>query len=548
MPNFKGFIHPLLLIPLLIIILIAVGIPVIVSTQILPSIRKETAGGFPQGNPAAIKDFVDKNSEPWEMSKGQKYMGFEAPTGSELTALKKDTDLTRHYPTTLKAIFDPGAVSNTVDLLYYSDEIANLGVNTYWVIGEYRMNNYKITQFSPSFTHMGFPQLLNDEEADRILAWRILLSKRLGFATIVIPDYPSLFNIGRQNFDLSKVEPELKRVALDEAKIAEEYGAEYFAPVNEYNHLLISNGYTMDEVVEREKTFYGDLLPKVKSIYHGKIAIKNGAVNDWNNFKRESMVGADLFGVGTVFTGIRTKENMSPMIEAANTVSARDSVPWFVSEFVVFRPTDQEHWLGVIQSTAPMENTYNEALALFEKEEKGAIGFSFMSWSGVGRIRGNTAVSVLKDFFNKWQPTPKLSPDQNVVKAFLPGGQNSLVDWFKNLPTYYSLGFKMMTGQMGPGKGPQAQDPNMGEGGLPCKGKDECEVYCAKPENRAACEKARGNGEGNNNQGSEQGGPALSGGSQGGPGGCKSDTECQIFCSKPENQNECSKFMSGSKK
>lgn len=526
MPNSKGFAH-LLLIPIILVIIVAVAIPVIISTKVLPNIKQETAAGFPAGNLPAIKDFVAKNSEPWEMSKGQKYMGFEMPTSDELAALKKDTDLTRHYPTTLKAIFDPGAVSNTVDLLYYSDEIANLGVNTYWVIGEYRMNNYKITQFSPSFTHMGFPLLSSDEEANRVLAWRILLAKRLGFTTIVIPDYPSLFNVGKNNFDLSKVEPELKRVALDEAKIAEEYGAEYFAPVNEYNHLLISNGYTMDEVVEHEKTFYGDLLPKVRQIYHGKIAIKNGAVNDWNNFKRESMKGVDIFGVGTVFTGIRTKENMSPMIEAANTVSARDNVPWFVSEFVVFRPTDQEHWLGVIQSTAPMENTYKEALDLFEKEAKGAIGFSFMSWTGVGRIRGNSADSVLKDFYSRWQPTSKLTSDQNIVKPFLAGGQNSIIDWLKNLPNYYSFAFKMLTGQMGPNSGPkQAQDPNMGEGGLPCKGKEECEVFCAKPENRTECEKARGS----NDQG-------------GGPGGCKSDQECQAYCSKPENKAECLKFQ-----
>lgn len=492
MSNSRGFVHTLLLILLLIVILIVISIPVVVSTLILPNIRRETAGGFPQGNLSAIKDFVDKNSEPWEMSKGQKYMGFEVPTGSELAALKKGTDLTRHYPTTLKAIFDAGAVSNTVDLLYYSDEITDLGINTYWVIGEYRMNNYKISQFSPSFNHIGFPQLLSDEEADRVLAWRILLAKRLGFATIVIPDYPSLFNIGKNNFDLSKVEPELKRVALDEARIAEDYGAEYFAPVNEYNHLLVSNGYTIDELVAHEKNFYGDLLPKIRQIYHGKIVIKNGAVNDWNNFKRESMAGVDLFGVGTVFTGIRTKENMSPMIEAANTVSARDNVPWFISEFVVFRPTDQEHWMGVIQSRAPMENTYKEALGLFEKEAKGAVGFSFMSWSGVGRIRGDSATSVLKDFYTKWHPTSKLNPDQNVVKAFLPEGRDSILSWFKNLPTYYSLAFKMLTGQMGPGKGPQAQDPTMGEGGLPCKGKDECEIYCAKPEHRAECEKAKG--------------------------------------------------------
>lgn len=490
-------VKKILLIVGIIIVIVAIAVPLLLSIFVLPRIKQETAGGFPEGNLPAIKEFVAQNSEPWEMSKGEKYMGFTTPTAGELVALKKDTDLFRHYPTSLKAIFDAGAVSNTVDLLYYSDELADLGVNTYWVIGEYRMQNYKVTQFSPNFSSMGFPQLLNDEDADKVIAWRILLAKRLGFATIVIPDYPSLFNIGRQNFDLTKVDPEFKGVALDLAKVAEDNGAEYFAPVNEYNHLLISNGYTMDEVAAHEQEFLADLLSKIRQIYHGKIVIKNGAVGDWNNFKHESMVGADLFGVGTVFTGIRTNENMIPMVDAANTVSVRDNVPWFISEFVVFRPTDQEHWMGIIQSTAPMENTYRDALRLFEKEERGAVGFSFMSWTGVGRIRGDSATSVLKDFYARWQPTPKLIPSQNVVKSFLAGGQSSIIDWFANLPSYYSFAFKMITGQMGPGKGPQAQDPNIGEGGLPCKGKDECDVYCSKPEHQIECKKARGSSENN---------------------------------------------------
>lgn len=530
--NQKGFVHLLFIIPVVIITLIAVAIPVFLSVFVLPNIKKETAAGFPEGNLSAIKDFVANNSEPWEMSKGEKYMGFEAPTENELQALRKDTDLARRYPTSLKAIFDPGAVSNTVNLLYYSDELADLGVNTYWVIGEYRMNDYKVTQFSPNFNHMGFPQMLNEEEADRVLAWRILLAKKLGFATIVIPDYPSVFNIGRQNFDLAKVEPEFKRVALDLAKVAEENGAEYFAPLNEYNHLLISNGYSMDEIVAHEKDFYGDLLPKVRQIYHGKIVIKNGAVNDWNNFKRESMKGADLFGVGNGFTGVRTKENMEPKVQAANFVSARDNVPWFETEFLVYRPIDQENWLGYLESTAPMENTYKEGLNIFASQAKGAVGFTFMGWTGVGRIRGTPAASVMKDFYNRWQPTPKLTPDQNLAKPFLSSGQSS---FFENLSNYYPFFFKLITGQM---KKPDEKDPSMGEGGLPCKGKEECDAYCAKPEHQAECDKLR------EKKGGDQG---LQENQGGGPGGCQSDQECQVYCSKPQNQSECLKFRSSNK-
>jgi len=483
---------------LIITLIVIIAIPLFVSTNILPNIKRETGGNFPKTLPE-IKDYIDKNSEPWIQNQGMKYLGFEAPTESDLQDLKKGTDLTRHYPTTIKAIFDPGIISNTVDLLYYNDELADLGINTYWVIGEYRMQDYKVTQFSPSFSHLGFPLMLSQEDANKVLAWRILLAKKLGFATILIPDYPSLFNVGRQNFDLSKVEPEFERVALELAKIAEDYGVEYFAPVNEYNHLLVSNGYSIDELVQREKEFYGNLLPKVRSIYHGKIVIKNGAVNDWKNFPRQSMKGIDLFGIGNAFTGVRTKENMGPMVEAANTVSARDGVPWFVSEYVVYRPIDQENWLGLVQSTVPMENTYKESLDIFEKEAKGAVGFTFMGLTGVGRIRGTPALEILKNFYTRWQPTAKIIPNEDAVKIALNGGKsNSIIGWFKNLPAYYSFFFNMITGKMGK---PKDQDPTMGEGGPGgCKGKVECEAYCTKPENRAECEKLKGNGGGNNNQ------------------------------------------------
>lgn len=486
MSSSKGF-TPIVFLLVTLAVIILVGVPIFVSQAILPRIKQETAANFPKTF-TEQKDYVDKNSEPWVQSKGMKYLGFEAPTGLDLKILKSGTDLTRHYPTTIKAVFDPGAISNSIDLLYYSDELADLGVNTFWVIGEYRMKNYKAYQFSPNFNHLGFPQLLSDNNANKVLAWRMLLAKKLGFATILIPDYPSLFNVGRQNFELSKVEPELKRVALELAKIAEDYGVEYFAPVNEYNHLLISNGYTMDEIVQHEQSFYGDLLPKIRRIYHGKIVIKNGAVNDWNNFKRESMVGADLFGVGNGFTGVRTRENMEPKVLAANTVSARDNVPWFETEFLVYRPIDQERWLGYIESRAPMENTYKEGLDIFEKQAKGAVGFTFMGWTGVGRIRGTPASEVMKNFYSRWQPTAKVTPDMKIAEDVLNGKKTSIIGWFENIPSYYSFALKVLTGQMKPAE----SDPSMGEGGLPCKGKEECDIYCAKPENQAQCEKVKG--------------------------------------------------------
>ncbi|MCL5970520.1 MAG: hypothetical protein M1450_03405, partial [Patescibacteria group bacterium] len=123
----------------------------------------------------------------------------------------------------------------------------------------------------------------------------------------------------------------------------------------------------------------------------------------------------------------------------------------------------------------------------------------------------------------------------------------SLLSWFSNVPNYYSFFFKLVTGQM---KKPDEKDPNMGEGGLPCKGKEECDAYCAKPENQAECAKLKGNPEVNKNEepkGAVSGGPGNGqngsfSNTQGGPGGCKSQSECQTYCDKPENRQVCLQF------
>lgn len=529
---------------------IVFGIPVIISVFVAPNIKRDFYGSFPTGL-AELKSYVFEKSEPWDQNKqGMKYFGYKAPTAAELKDLKASMDLTRRYPNTLKGVFSPGPIPNTIELLYFSDELADLGVNTYWVIGEYRLNNNKALQFMPGFNQIGFPQVLSQSDAEKMLAWRLLLAKKAGFASILIPDFPDAFNVGRANFDIAKLKPEFERVALDLAKLAEEYQAEYFAPVNEYDHMLYSNGYSMDEIAKLEREFYDELTPKIRKIYRGRVVYKTGNIGDWSNFPKLSMKGADLFGVGNAYTGGagETYKDEIAKAQAADLVSDRDSAPWFESEFLVYRPIDQQNWMGRIESSYPMDKTYMEGTSAFETAAKRAVGFTFMSWTGVGRIRGTAAGAVIKDFFTRWKPTPKLEPTVDLSALSLkPEDSFSLLGWLKNVPSYYSAAFKLATGQMGPQK-----DPGFGKGGPGgCKGKEECEAYCAKPENKDTCIRFGGKSDATG----ELGGPGKPGivndserngdpGSrnQGGPGGCKSDAECRAYCDQPQHQQECRQF------
>ncbi len=518
-----------MIIGILALILVIASVPIFVGMAIEPKIRLEIYGNFPS-NLVERRAYVFENSEPWEQSKGMKYFGFKVPTDNQLNELKKSTDLSRRYPETIKAVFTPGPVPNTVELLYFNDELANIGVNTYWVIGEYRINDNTASQFMPGFEQSGMPSVLSQEDAKKMLKWRILLAKKAGFATILIPDYPSAFNIGKQNYDITKIKPEIERVALELAEIAEEYQTEYFSPVNEYERMLMSNGYTLDETVKLEKEFYDEITPKIRQVYRGKIIYKTGNVGEWSNFPKLSMKGADLFGVGNAYTGgaEMTTKNMIEKAKAADLVSERDGVPWLESEFLVYRPIDQQNWMGRIESTYPMEKTYHEGTSAFEQTEQRAVGFTFMSWTGVGRIRGTAAGDVIKDFYGRWKPTEKIvSIDLSGNSITEPSSSFSI----KKIPSYYSMFFKLLSSK------PQEEVPYY-EGPGSCKGKEECEAFCAKPENRDSCIRFVG---GNFEQ---QGRQEQQGGFGGGPGGCKSPSECETYCSKPEHQEECMKFIS----
>ena len=80
-----------------------------------------------------------------------------------------------------------------------------------------------------------------------------------------------------------------------------------------------------------------------------------------------------------------------------------------------------------------------------------------------------------------------------------------------------------------------------GPGG--CKGKEECDAFCGKPENFETCIEF---GHQNGMMSDEEYEMAKKMGPEkmmkGGPGGCKGKEECEAFCNNPQNAEECVKF------
>lgn len=73
---------------------------------------------------------------------------------------------------------------------------------------------------------------------------------------------------------------------------------------------------------------------------------------------------------------------------------------------------------------------------------------------------------------------------------------------------------------------------------LPCRGKDECDSYCEKPENFEACINFA---ETAGFMSSEESAMARKTGGKG-PGDCRGKDECEAFCKNPENQETCFNF------
>jgi hypothetical protein len=76
----------------------------------------------------------------------------------------------------------------------------------------------------------------------------------------------------------------------------------------------------------------------------------------------------------------------------------------------------------------------------------------------------------------------------------------------------------------------------------PCQSEEECQVYCSRPEHAVECiDFAVAIGHMTAEE-AEQVKKMAEMGITGGPGGCQSEEECKAFCENPNNMEECMKF------
>ncbi|MFW6149255.1 MAG: hypothetical protein ACOC6D_05305 [Atribacterota bacterium] len=329
-------------------------------------------------------------------------IGYKELSQKDIEAKKQNIDLTKEYPLEINALFEIG--TNTATLLYFSDELKDLGVNTYFVHAEIQIKDGKLKIFQPAYSQKG---LLSQEEAKRVIIDRILMAKQNGFSVGFVTDLPDVsFGIGRENYDIKTLNPQYEKLVLEWAKIAEEYGVEYFVPINEYEVLLSVNGYSLEEVYQYTNDFYEDIIPKIREVYNGKIIIKSGGMDSWSDHLGFSKKGADLFGFGPWYAcnTDEIKRRTKELVEVADEISIRDGVPWLVTEYYIATQEDIDEDVDESFSergvAIPMGDAYRAGLSEIKKSKEN-VGFTFTGYIGRGKIRGTEAVLILKDYFNE---------------------------------------------------------------------------------------------------------------------------------------------------
>lgn len=354
----------------------------------------------PPTDPAERKDWVAEKIIGSMYDHELINLGYKVPSQKELDQLKQETSLERVYPPFMNNVMEYGTDAYTANLLYFGDELQDLGVNTYLIMPQYHIKSGKLEFF---FSSLGpSPMSLSPAEARRAIAHSIIMAKQLGFTVILMPDYPDLERSGFSQLKKpDRFEEELEAIALDLAQIAEEYGVEYLVPANAMEMLMLENGYELDEIYQRTNSYNASVVPKIKKIYSGKIMYKMGGLGDWSRYRNISLEGADLFG----FTGCYyhpldfIEKDIEESAQIAKEMSERDGVPWMNIEFFVRNEKDQMRDLGEIKVNVSVEEAYEVGLASFEKNASHAVGFTITSWIGTGKIRQTPAAPLVKEFF-----------------------------------------------------------------------------------------------------------------------------------------------------
>ena len=147
---------------------------------------------------------------------------------------------------------------------------------------------------------------------------------------------------------------------IEYAKIVEELGVEFFAPLNEPEFI---NKYPLEENIDPEE-WAQDILPKVKEVYHGEVIWRGDELFRSTDYSGYDYIGFTASPVGMAFEDY--PEYIDTVLDEALEIAERDNCKGvMITEFFAW-----EHEPG--HSKEEVARAFETA---FERGENKAVGF-----------------------------------------------------------------------------------------------------------------------------------------------------------------------------
>jgi hypothetical protein len=171
--------------------------------------------------------------------------------------------------------------------------------------------------------------------ADNETIANLIKSKNAGLQTVLVAHdlydlFPDANPDKNERINAYDYTVQIEETALKWAAVAEEYKAEYFVPVNEFEYVLYENGYSATEACQITNSLYSTIIPKVRQIYKGKIYCRVGGMDA--KFSCMDFSQCDIFGFTYGFGGGNYKENFEAEFKTGEQLHAKYGKKYIMAE------------------------------------------------------------------------------------------------------------------------------------------------------------------------------------------------------------------------
>lgn len=318
---------------------------------------------------------------------------------------EKRGTFTPNPPDTIKGVWEPQAMHLERMLIFDVDRIKEMGVNTVSLSLDYN--------FNPDGSYFTI-------DRDKTLS-NLVRAKELGFAIHFMPSLgrKELYDFEKEGIDMTKEKflDKCDEIAVETAKIAEDFGVEFYSPMSELDGIVQTNfagdvpwEERFEETAIVVGAWYKRILPKVKAVYKGKVATKFGRTEQEMADRADDYMGYDIIGTSSGHANFGMEHFKGDTIKEFNRTSYIAKVnncTWAVVE--AWFPIGGPFWpVSVNEDGESLDQLQDEYFRVSIEEymnyNENAVGYVFHSWTmPISPVKDRPSEQLLKDFFSNIQ-------------------------------------------------------------------------------------------------------------------------------------------------